>query len=114
MELVSKGRDVYFAPVNFRGPRRAENAKKVSWVWADLDFVHPEKLKLRPTIAWQSSPGRYQALWELSEHVPAEDAAECGKRMAYAEGADKGGWDITQVLRIPGTRNFKYPSAPTV
>ena len=114
MELVDKGRDVYFAPVNFRGPRRAENAKKVSWVWADLDFVHPEKLKLRPTIAWQSSPGRYQALWELSEHVPAEDAAECGKRMAYAEGADKGGWDITQVLRIPGTRNFKYPSAPTV
>ena len=114
IELVNKGRDVYFAPVNFHGPRRAENAMKVSWVWADLDFVHPEKLKLRPTIAWQSSPGRYQALWELSEHVPPEDAAECGKRMAYAEGADKGGWDITQVLRIPGTRNFKYPSAPTV
>jgi len=113
-DLVDRGRDVYFAPVCFNGPRRQENAKRVTWVWADLDFVHPEKLKLRPTIAWQSSPGRYQALWELSELVPAEDAAECGKRMAYAEGADKGGWDVTQVLRIPGTRNFKYPSGPVV
>ena len=103
MQLVDKGRDVYFAPVNFRGPRRQENAKAIDWVWADLDFVHPDKLKIRPTIAWQSSPGRYQALWKLSELVPADDAAECGKRMAYAEGADKGGWDVTQVLRIPGT-----------
>ena len=114
MQLVDKGRDVYFAPVNFRGPRRQENAKAIDWVWADLDFVHPDKLKIRPTIAWQSSPGRYQALWKLSELVPADDAAECGKRMAYAEGADKGGWDVTQVLRIPGTRNYKYPSAPEV
>ena len=112
--LVSKGRDVYFAAVHFRGPRRQENAKPVKWVWADLDFVRPEKLKIRPTIAWQSSPGRYQALWELNELTDPDDAAECGKRMAYAEGADKGGWDVTQVLRIPGTRNFKYPSAPAV
>jgi hypothetical protein len=113
-DLVERKRDVYFAPVAFRGPRRLENALKVSWVWADLDFVHPDKVKLRPTIAWQSSPGRYQALWALEDLVPATEAAECGKRMAYAEGADKGGWDVTQVLRIPGTRNFKYPSGPPV
>ena len=112
MELVSKGRDVYFAPVNFRGPRRAENAKKVSWVWADLDFVHPEKLKLRPTIAWQSSPGRYQALWELSEHVPAAAAAECGKRMAYAEGADKGGWTLPTSSASPALETLNTPAPP--
>ena len=114
LQLVSQKRDVYFAPVRFDGPRRIDNALSVRWVWADLDFIHPEKLKIRPTITWQSSPGRYQALWELDCDAKANDAAECGKRMAYAEGADKGGWDITQVLRIPGTRNFKYPSAPPV
>jgi hypothetical protein len=114
LKLVAQKRDVYFAPVHFNGPRRIDYAQSLHWVWADLDFVHPEKLKIRPTITWQSSPGRYQALWELDDDVKAHDAAECGKRMAYAEGADKGGWDITQVLRIPGTRNFKYPSAPVV
>ena len=113
-DLVSRKRDVYFAPVHFRGLRRSENAVFVTWVWADLDFVHPDRLQIRPTIAWQSSPGRFQALWELDTPVEAAEAAECGKRMAYAEGADKGGWDITQVLRVPGTRNFKYPSAPVV
>jgi hypothetical protein len=28
--------------------------------------------------------------------------------LSYSLGADKGGWDITQVLRVPGTVNYKY------
>ena len=34
--------------------------------------------------------------------------------MTYTLGADKSGWDLTQVLRVPGTRNYKYPGGPTV
>jgi len=34
--------------------------------------------------------------------------------LTYAVGADKSGWDLTQVLRVPGTRNYKYPGAPRV
>ena len=29
-------------------------------------------------------------------------------------GGDKGGWAITKVLRVPGTRYFKYPQRPRV
>ena len=36
------------------------------------------------------------------------------KRLAYDYGADPGGWDITQVLRIPHTLNHKYEPPPTV
>lgn len=40
--------------------------------------------------------------------VLATEAAQLSRRIAYAEGADKGGWDVTQVLRLPGTRNHKH------
>lgn len=41
--------------------------------------------------------------------MPAEEAAGLSRRIAYAEaGADRGGWDVTQVLRLPGTVNHKH------
>jgi hypothetical protein len=38
------------------------------------------------------------------------------RRIAYYHseaGADKSGWDLTQLLRVPGTRNFKYGEGST-
>ena len=29
-------------------------------------------------------------------------------------GADESGWDLSQLMRVPGTRNHKYPEAPIV
>lgn len=107
--------DVYFCPVVFSEPKRKkEFAQSTNVLWADLDPVHPESCRVRPSIAWESSPGRYQALWFLTSEITAEDAAGMSKRIAYADGADKGGWDVTQVLRLPGTKNYKYPSTPDV
>lgn len=107
--------DVYFCPVVFDKPqRRKENALPTNLLWADLDPVHPDNCRIRPSIAWESSPGRYQALWFLTNEIPGEVAAGLSKRIAYADGADKGGWDLTQVLRLPGTRNYKYESTPEV
>jgi hypothetical protein len=107
--------DVYFCPVLFREPRRIkEYALPTNLLWADLDPVHPNACRVKPSIAWESSPGRYQALWFLTQEVSAEEAAALSKRIAYADVADRGGWDVTQVLRLPGTHNFKYPSSPEV
>jgi RecA-family ATPase len=107
--------DIYFCPVVFKEPkRRKENALPTNLLWADLDPIRPTACKLRPSIAWESSPGRFQALWFLDQDIPPDDAAELSKRIAYGDGGDKGGWDLTQVLRVPGTRNFKYPSRPEV
>lgn len=105
--------DQYFCPVVFSQPhRKKEYALSTNLLWADLDPVHPNDCRIRPSVAWESSPGRYQALWFLNEEINPDEAASLSKRIAYADGGDKGGWDLTQVLRIPGTRNFKYESAP--
>lgn len=107
--------DWYFCPVVFSKPHRQKKyALPTNLLWADLDPVHPDKCRLKPSIAWESSPGRYQALWFINAFVAADDAAALSKRIAYADGADKGGWDVTQVLRIPGTKNYKYDSHPPV
>jgi hypothetical protein len=86
------------------------------WLYADLDAVEPIKsdAELSPTIAWESSPGRYQALWHIDKHLPEEQHIMVNRKLTYALGADKGGWDITQVLRVPGTINHKYAEKPKV
>jgi hypothetical protein len=110
--------DLYYSVAKFanRG-RKIEDVLPTHWLWADLDEVHPttaSKFGLGPTIAVESSPGRYQALWRLTYDLPPKTLSKLNRALSYALEADRGGWDLTQVLRIPGTRNFKYPSAPIV
>lgn len=107
--------DLYWCVNIFSKPRRVkENALPSRVLWADLDPVHPTKCRLMPSITWESSPGRYQALWLLDEEVAPDEAAELSKRIAYGDDADKGGWDLTQVLRLPNSINYKYDMKPQV
>jgi hypothetical protein len=107
--------NVYYC-VNLMGETRRvkENALNSWVVWADLDSCQPEKLSHQPTFVIETSPNRYQALWKLTEEVSAFDAEDVSRRIAYKyadEGCDKGGWDITQLLRVPFTINHKYGSS---
>lgn len=105
--------DIYFCPLPFRENQRlAKYVKPVDILWSDVDDGDPSKLE--PSVLWESSPGRHHALWFLKEKIHAEDAAELNRSLTYYLGADKGGWDLSQVLRVPGTRNHKYKSAPVV
>ena len=102
--------DLYFAPSLFNGKRRIEEqAEAERALWADLDPVNPRGLgNRRPTIAWESSPGRYQGVWLLS--TMRQGASWAGKenhRLTVEIGADPSGWDTTQLLRVPGRPNFK-------
>jgi len=110
--------DLYWSPLVFRAPRRrTENVKPTRLLWSDMDAVDIEQIDkqgLLPTHYWESSPGRYQGLWELDQLLEPPDAEALNKSLSYRIGADKGGWDLTQVLRIPGTINHKYPEKPTV
>lgn len=109
----AKKMDIYFCPLPFKEPRRlAKNVKPVNMLWSDVDDGDPGKL--RPSVLWESSPGRHHALWFLKEKIHAEDAAQLNKSVTYHLGADKGGWDLSQVLRIPGTFNHKYDFKPEV
>lgn len=105
--------DLYFCPHAFREARRLkELAVPTKYLWSDLDNANPKLIKPRPQIAWMSSPNRYACLWILKDIPSLTETEELNKKLAYSVGADHGGWDITQVLRIPGTRNHKYPDAP--
>lgn len=110
--------DLYFSVARFseRG-RSLERVMPTDWLWADLDEVSPSVatgMGLMPTIAVESSPGRYQAYWRLTREFSPTVIERLNRGLTYALGADKGGWDLTQVLRVPGTRNFKYAGAPRV
>ncbi|MPZ48910.1 MAG: hypothetical protein GEU75_06310 [Dehalococcoidia bacterium] len=107
--------DLYFTPVKFDEPSRTqEHALPTRWLWSDLDEADPRKIKPRPTIAWETSPGRYQALWRLTKTIDAAVASELSRRIAYKVGADHSGWDVTQLLRPPGSVNHKRAEPFTV
>lgn len=107
----SKGKDVYFCPHGFsKKKRRKEYAVLPHCLYADLDEADPRTIKYRPTIAIESSPDRYVGIWMTDREI----TEELNRRLAYAVGADNSGWDLTQVLRVPGTTNYKYNSNPRV
>lgn len=111
IKAASNGYDTYWCPLVFDKPQRLkENVKpKQAVLWADLDPIDPTSLgDLRPSIAWKSSDERYQALWLLSGEYPIESVEQVNKALSYHIGADKGGWDVTQVLRVPASPNYKY------
>lgn len=107
------GKSLYFCPLPFTIAKRSKaHVRSSRFLWSDIDDADPYLVE--PTVLWESSPGRFQGLWLAPKELTAEDAATKSRDLAYYIGGDRGGWDLTQVLRIPGTRNFKYPSAPEV
>jgi archaellum biogenesis ATPase FlaH len=103
--------DVYFCPHGFnRRSRSKEEAVIPPMCWADLDAADPRKIDIKPTIALESSPGRFVGLWLTDEPI----SESLNRRLTYAMDADHGGWDLTQVLRFPGTTNYKYSIQPKV
>lgn len=103
--------DIYFCPHGFnRRVRQKGEAVIPNLLWADLDFANPKDMKPKPTVAIESSPGRFVGIWVLDEAMNED----LNRRLTYHLGADHGGWDLTQVLRFPGTKNYKYRSQPKV
>jgi RepB DNA-primase from phage plasmid len=108
--------DMYFTPNLFSQPqRRKEYMMPSRWLYSDFDEVDPFSVDIpRPTCAWETSPGRYQGMWLCPFLIDPKEHQRINKLVTYYVGADKGGWDSTQVLRIPGTRNYKYTDKPKV
>lgn len=113
-------KDIYFTPFTFtERKRRKETVKDSPAVYADLDECKPVNLICEPTLLWETSPGRHQALW-LVDRMQPEDAEELAHGVAVHhkdDGCDQGGWDIGQLLRIPGSTHNKrapYRIAPAV
>lgn len=108
---VKKEHDIYWTTSLFEEPMRQEQVAMTEHaLWADLDYVDPSTLdEYPPTIAWESSPGRYQALWVAArgDFLGASWPGNENQKMTYLIGADASGWDTVQLLRVPGMPNHK-------
>lgn len=117
IDAEEHGRHVWFTPLLYDNPHRGEDDVTVAdIVWADLEEVHPDSVTPSAPFVIESSPGRYQAIWKLdlngseSETIPAPLASDYSRRLVeqYKHlGADTSGADLAQLLRVPGTYNYK-------
>lgn len=104
--------NVYFCPQLLKERKRDKSQIEIcTCAWSDLDTCDPSNLDVTPSIVLESSPGRYQAFWIFDSPADPDDAEDLSRRIAYKhaeEGADRSGWDLTQLLRVPNTVNLKY------
>ncbi len=103
--------DYYFSPLKYDGKRRRAFVGRPGVIYADLDGNHREDYgDMPPSVAISTSPGHYHAYWFLTEPADPLVWEQYAKGWSQEIGADPAGWDITQVLRVPGTINHKYGS----
>lgn len=104
--------DVYWSPLVYpEASRTYARECSSAWAWADVDEGDPSQGPT-PTILWETSPGRTQALYRLERRVKADLLEQVNRGIASLLGADMSGWDAGQVLRVPGTVNHKYKRKP--
>jgi hypothetical protein len=116
INAVYADHNVWFSPMLYAQKRRTkEFVSYTPCAWCDLDAADPDDCLVTPTISIESSPGRYAGLWVFDSFVDPDDAEDLSHRIAYTEeDADRSGWALSKLLRMPYTYNFKYASAPQV
>jgi hypothetical protein len=105
----SDGVDRYFTPLLYSEPaRRKEYLRHASVIFADDDGDRRDRKDVPPpTFVVRSSPGHSHMYWLLERPYPADEWEPYARGTTLALGTDPGGWDATQVLRVPGSLNWK-------
>lgn len=109
-----QARDVYMSPLVYGDMRKEngnirripENAISSQVIYQDSDLCPPEKFRLAPSVHVESSAGKGQDYWVLTEPIPAEEAADASRRIAVAhrqDGSDPSSWSANKFLRLLGT-----------
>lgn len=101
----NRGCGVYFmVNVGDGKGRKSENVTKVRALFIDLDNAPLEPVtnaRLEPHIVIESSPGRYQAFYFVSD-CPLESFTEYQKALIKKFNADPSIHELARVMRIPG------------
>ena len=112
------GWNCYFVPsVMASQGRTKQDFKESNVVWMDYDkgTALPNFEEPLPSQVVQSSPGKYHVYWHLDEPVDSSAQLEAiNKELCRQYDADKSGVDCTQLLRVPGTFNYKYEADTVV
>lgn len=107
---LNKTSSIYFCPHLFasEGRRVKDNSLPTKHLWVDKDAGSLAELEPRPTLCWQTSEGKWQALWKLNDPIELEKAEMLNKKLIKYTRGDKGGWAAGKYLRIPESVNHKY------
>jgi hypothetical protein len=107
--------DLYWSPMPYSGPkRRLDMALDTKFLIQDIDeYDQPEKLNPQPSYLWESSPNKYQGMWELDRYIESKEYTDINRKFAKYLGCDDC-FDFTHVYRIPLTINHKYKNNPRV
>ena len=108
--------DLYFSPMSYSSPhRRLSSTIETKFLIQDIDeHTKPESIKPKPTYIWESSPNKYQGMWELDRYIQEERYTRLNKSLASKISDLAECFDYTHVYRIPGTINHKYKNKPKV
>ena len=101
--------DQYFGPNTYtRKDRKITSVSQECWFgWCDVDKADPLAFKPKPSVVWETSPGRMQALWFWDRPHTPKLASAYSKALTYRHGGDKGGSAPNKLLRLPGSFNHK-------
>lgn len=107
--------DLYWSPMPFNKPRRQNQySVDTKFLAQDIDeYENPDDLNPKPSYIWESSPNKYQGLWELDRYIGETEYTPLNKALANHIGCDDC-FDFAHVYRIPGTINHKYKNSPLV
>lgn len=111
------GLDVFLHPTLFRLDTRGwtdADTLPSRVLFHDLDEVDPRSLpeSLRPTIAWETSPGSYQAAWLLDGPALTPDEHRTAQRRLH-QAVNGGDYRAPSAfVRPPGRRNRKGENGP--
>lgn len=106
-DISYAGYDVYFTPGLFSRPQRtADHLIPRNAIWSDVD--EGDISGMHPTVVWSSSTGRKQAVWVLdTQDRIYPDRQGLSRAISKICSFDMGGWDSTQLLRVPGVMGHK-------
>lgn len=112
-------RDVYISPVIWKAPHllTKDNFKESNVAYTEFDGNVPSDMGLwLPGLRVQSSQENNQHCYfkldtPITDHALLE---KTNRIITYNYEGDVSSWDTQQVLRPPGTKNFKYPDRPEV
>lgn len=107
--------DLYWSPMPYSSPRRKNQySLDTKFLAQDIDECEdPNSLDPKPSYIWESSPNKYQGLWELDRYIEESEYTPLNKALATHIGCDDC-FDFAHVYRIPGTINHKYKNSPRV
>ena len=113
---------VYMSLNSFKSPQRTKtNVAAIRSVGLDLDKdgranlnrLFESKLVVEPTIVFETSPDKFQAVWPV-EDISVDEAEKMSKALAAEFGGDPAATDAARVMRLPGFKNCKYSEKPEV